>query len=63
MSGTWTLGQYERIYDQVFIDTVLKAYPEWESGDIFPEDILDDLTRAGIDAGIRSDGVNLSLMY
>ena len=63
LSGTWTLGQYERIYDQVFIDTVLKAYPEWESGDIFPEDILDDLTRAGIDAGIRSDGANLSLMY
>lgn len=54
--GTWTLGQYEKMYTLAFRNAVLKNNPEWKIGDAFDAAILDSVTREDVEADIVSNG-------
>lgn len=59
LKGTWTLGQYEKIYNQFFSDTVKTADPDWQPGDDFDSDLLMGITRDQIDKYVYAEGEEL----
>ena len=61
LKGTWTLGQYERIYNRYFADTVRASDPGWQAGDDFDKAVIEAVEREEIEKYISSDGTELSL--
>ena len=59
LKGTWTLGQYEKIYNQFLVDTVKTADPDWQPGDDFDSNLLTGITRDQIDTYVYSEGSEL----
>lgn len=61
LKGTYTLGQYEGVYNRFFVDTVRAADPEWKPGDDFEEEMIRGITRDQIEAYIYA--VDEELIY
>ncbi len=61
LKGTWTLGQYERAYNQAFYDAVKAADPDWEIGKPFDRSVLDSVTRESVDNALVKQGNKLVL--
>ena len=59
LKGTWTLGQYEKIYRQFLVDTVRDENPDWQPGDSFDSDLINEVTRDQIDTYVYSEGEEL----
>lgn len=59
LKGTWTLGQYERIYNQFFADAVKNADPKWQPGEDFDRSIITGISRDRIEMYIYVDGSEL----
>ena len=59
LKGTWTLGQYERIYIGYFIDVVRSVDPDWQPGDDFDSNLINGITRDQIEMYVYSDGSEL----
>ena len=59
LKGTWTLTQYERIYNQCFVDAVKMIDPDWQAGDDFDKAVISKITREEIETHISSDGSEL----
>ncbi len=59
LKGTWTLGQYEKIYLGYFVDTVRAADSAWQPGDDFDSDLITGITRDQIERYVYSDGSEL----
>ncbi len=59
LKGTWTLTQYERIYNQCFVDAVKMIDPDWQAGDDFDKAVISKITREEIETHISSDGTEL----
>ena len=59
LKGTWTLTQYERIYNQCFVDAVKMIDPDWQVGDDFDKAVISKITREEIETHISSDGSEL----
>ena len=49
LSGTWTLGQYERMYTKAFYETVKEANPNWQLGQPFGTSIVRNITRKDVE--------------
>ncbi|MBR2274696.1 MAG: DUF3879 family protein [Lachnospiraceae bacterium] len=61
LKGTWTLGQYERIYNRYFAEAVKESDPGWQAGEDFNPAVLASITREEIEQYISSDGVEFIL--
>ena len=61
LKGTWTLGQYERAYNQAFYDAVKAADPDWEICKPFNRSVLDSVTREAVDSALVKQGNRLVL--
>ena len=49
LSGTWTLGQYERMYTTAFYEAVREANPNWQHGQSFDPSIVRNITREDVE--------------
>ena len=49
LSGTWTLGQYERMYTKAFYEAVKEAGPNWQLGQPFDANIVRNITREDVE--------------
>lgn len=49
LSGTWTLGQYEKMYSKAFYEAVRKANPNWQLGQSFDASIVRNITREDVE--------------
>ncbi|MCI9423382.1 MAG: DUF3879 family protein, partial [Dorea sp.] len=49
LSGTWTLGQYERMYTKAFYEAVKEANPNWQLGQPFDTSIVRNITREDVE--------------
>lgn len=49
LSGTWTLGQYERMYSKAFYEAVREANPNWRPGQPFDTSIVRNITREDVE--------------
>lgn len=52
LSGTWTLGQYERMYTKAFFEAVREADPNWQIGQPFDKNIVSSITREDVEKRI-----------
>lgn len=52
LKGTWTLGQYERMYNRAFVEAVKEADPSWKPGKAFDKSLLNDITRESVESRI-----------
>lgn len=52
LSGTWTLGQYERMYTKAFCEAVKEADPNWQLGQSFDTSIVRNITREDVEKRI-----------
>lgn len=52
LKGTWTLGQYERMYNRAFVEAVKEADPSWKPGKAFDTNLLKDITRESVESRI-----------
>ncbi len=59
--GSWTLGQYDRMYAAVLLSELKKADRGWEYGDPVDAGALSDVTREMAEARITSDGKDLHI--
>lgn len=49
LSGTWTLGQYEKMYSKAFYEAVREANPNWQLGQPFDTSIVRNITREDVE--------------
>jgi len=61
LSGTWTLGQYERMYTRAFYEAVKEATPNWQLGQPFDTSIIRSITRKDVENRIVKGSSELSL--
>lgn len=61
LSGTWTLGQYERMYRKAFYDAVKEANPNWQLGQSFDTSIVRNITRKDVENRIVKGSSQFSL--
>lgn len=61
LSGTWTLGQYERMYTRAFYEAVKEANPNWQLGQPFDTSIVRSITRKDVENRIVKGSSELSL--
>ena len=59
LSGTWTLGQYERQYRTAMYAAVKSANPSWKPGQTFDTSILNNVTRESVEATLVKNGNRL----
>lgn len=52
LSGTWTLGQYEKMYSKAFYEAVKEANPNWQLGQPFDTSIVRNITREDVETRI-----------
>ncbi|MCM1227109.1 MAG: DUF3879 family protein [Clostridium sp.] len=52
LKGTWTLEQYERMYNRAFVEAVKEADPNWTPGKAFDTNLLKDITRESVESRI-----------
>lgn len=52
LSGTWTLGQYERMYTKAFYEAVKESAPNWQPGQSFDSSIVRNITREDVEKRI-----------
>lgn len=52
LKGTWTLEQYERQYNQAFVDAVKAADPTWKTGKEIPANALEGISRESIERAL-----------
>ncbi len=56
LKGTWTLGQYERMYTRAFVEVVKEKDPNWTPGKAFDQNLLKDITRESVESRIVKSG-------
>lgn len=56
LKGTWTLGQYERMYKRAFVEAVKEKDPNWKPGKAFNPDLLKDINRESVESRIVQSG-------
>lgn len=56
LKGTWTLGQYERMYRTAMYNAVKESDPEWEIGKSFDSNVLKNITREQVESYIVRTG-------
>ena len=61
LSGTWTLGQYERMYTKAFYEAVREANPNWQLGQPFDTSIVRNITREDVENRIVKGDSEFSL--
>ena len=61
LSGTWTLGQYERMYTKAFYEAVKEANPNWQLGQPFDTSIVRSITREDVENRIVKGSSELAL--
>ncbi len=61
LSGTWTLGQYERMYTKAFYNAVKEADPGWQLGQPFDTNIVRSMTREDVEKRIVKGSTEFSL--
>ena len=61
LSGTWTLGQSERMYRKAFYDAVKEANPNWQLGQSFDTSIVRNITRKDVEDRIVKGNSQFSL--
>ncbi len=61
LSGTWTLGQYERMYTKAFYEAVREASPGWQPGQPFDTSIVRGITREDVEKRIVKGSSEFSL--
>ena len=61
LSGTWTLGQYERMYTKAFYEAVKEANPNWQLGQPFDTSIVRNITREDVENRIVKGNSELAL--
>ena len=61
LSGTWTLGQYERMYTKAFYEAVKEANPNWQLGQPFDTSIVRSITREDVENRIVKGNSELAL--
>lgn len=61
LSGTWTLGQYERMYTKAFSEAVKEANPNWQLGQPFDTSIVRGITREDVENRIVKGSSELTL--
>ena len=61
LSGTWTLGQYERMYTKAFCEAVREANPNWQLGQPFDTSIVRNITREDVENRIVKGDSEFSL--
>ena len=61
LSGTWTLGQYERMYTKAFYEAVREANPNWQHGQPFDTSIVRNITREDVEKRIVKGDSEFSL--
>lgn len=61
LSGTWTLGQYERMYTKAFYGAVREANPNWQLGQPFDTSIVRNITREDVEDRIVKGSSQLAL--
>ncbi len=61
LSGTWTLGQYERMYEKAFYEAVKEADPSWQLGKPFDQSIVRNITREDVESRIVKGSSELAL--
>lgn len=61
LSGTWTLGQYERMYEKAFYEAVKEADPSWQVGKPFDSSIVRNITREDVESRIVKGSSELAL--
>lgn len=58
LTATWTLGQYERQYNQAMVEAVRASNPTWEPGQYFDPSVLQGITRESVEARIVQTGTD-----
>ena len=61
LNGSWTLSQYDRMFEAAMLSEIKSNTPSWQYGDVIPDDALSELTMQDVEARIESDGRYLSL--
>lgn len=61
LKGTWTLGQYERMYTRAFYQAVRQANPDWQPGQSFDPSIVRSITREDVESRIIKGESEFSL--
>jgi len=61
LSGTWTLGQYEKMYSKAFYEAVREANPNWQLGQPFDTSVVRSITREDVEARIVKGSSELAL--
>ena len=56
LKGTWTLGQYERMYNRAFVEAVKEKDPNWEPGKAFDTNLIKGITREDVESRIVQSG-------
>ncbi|MEY8336457.1 DUF3879 family protein [Lachnospiraceae bacterium 62-35] len=56
LTATWTLGQYERMYNAACYEAVRASDPSWQPGQYFDPRVLDNVTRESVEARIVQEG-------
>lgn len=56
LKGSWTLGQYEKAYRRAMYNAVKAANPDWQIGQCFDSNILNSVTREGVEANLVQSG-------
>lgn len=56
LKGSWTLGQYEKAYRRAMYNAVKAANPDWQIGQYFDSNILNSVTREGVEANLVQSG-------
>lgn len=56
LKGTWTLGQYERMYNRAFVEAVKEKDPNWEPGKAFDANLIKGITREDVESRIVQSG-------
>lgn len=56
LKGTWTLGQYERMYNRAFVEAVKEKDPNWKPGKAFDSNLIKGITREDVESRIVQSG-------
>ena len=56
LKGTWTLGQYERMYNRAFVEAVKEKDPNWKPGKAFDSNLIKGITREDVESRILQSG-------